>query len=94
MNATDYALASVERLKGYLLGRQAGKMVPNVLIERELALLTERVRAMGNQEPVVFNIDAYRRRNDECCCAGRCTCHEADEMPEPCSGVAEIEDGS
>ncbi len=76
MNAIDYALSSTERLRGLLLDRQAGKVVPQVLIDNELRLLTERVRAMGRIEPVVFDLTTYRNR-------------EADETPVGADGVAE-----
>lgn len=56
-----------------LLDRQAGKVTPSVLIREELLLLTKRLHALETPEPVVFDLDAYRRRGAEV--------GEADEIP-------------
>lgn len=77
MTTLDYALTSVERLKGFLLDKQRGKTVPSILIRTELALLVKRIDQMGEPETPVFDLTAFRNAR------------EADEVPEAVSGVAE-----
>ena len=75
--STEAIPTLINRIARRLPDRQAGKMVPNVLIERELALLTERVMAMGNQEPVAFDLDQFRKKQYDRCpeCGSTATSH-------------------